>query len=114
MNTAIYFGISAAAGLIGWLTIFATIIWPKMKDQPRIQKLKTFNGDFFLPLLRDNVFDYRPRNTQVACRVRGSGGVWRPYRPGPCVYRLYRAPAVQDRKAAPVSNMDLQYRLQST
>jgi hypothetical protein len=29
MNTAIYFGISAAAGLIGWLTIFATIIWPR-------------------------------------------------------------------------------------
>jgi hypothetical protein len=37
----IYFGGSAAAGIIGWATIFATIIWPKMKQQPRVQQLKT-------------------------------------------------------------------------
>ena len=36
----IYFGGSAAAGIIGWGTIFATIIWPKMKQQPRVQQLK--------------------------------------------------------------------------
>ena len=47
MNTTIYFGIGAAAGLIGWLTIFATIIWPKMKDQPKIQKLKTLTAISF-------------------------------------------------------------------
>ena len=37
----IYFGGSAALGIIGWATIFATIIWPKMKRQPRVQQLKT-------------------------------------------------------------------------
>src|SRR6266542_544997 len=47
MNTIIYFGIGVAAGLIGWLTIFATIIWPKMKDQPRIQQLKTLTAIHF-------------------------------------------------------------------
>jgi hypothetical protein len=47
MNTIIYFGIGVAAGLIGWLTIFATIIWPKMKDQPRIRQLKTLTAIHF-------------------------------------------------------------------
>jgi hypothetical protein len=44
---AIYFGGSVAAGLIGWVTIFATIIWPKMKQQPRLQQLKTLTAIHF-------------------------------------------------------------------
>jgi hypothetical protein len=40
----IYFGGSAAAGIIGWATIFATIIWPKMQPQPRVQQLKTLTA----------------------------------------------------------------------
>jgi hypothetical protein len=44
----IYFGGSAAAGIVGWATIFATIIWPKMKRQPRVQQLKTLTAiNFF-------------------------------------------------------------------
>jgi hypothetical protein len=43
----IYFGGSAAAGIIGWGTIFATIIWPKMKQQPRVQQLKTLTAIHF-------------------------------------------------------------------
>ena len=44
----IYFGGSAAAGIIGWATIFATIIWPKMKQQPRLQQLKILTAiNFF-------------------------------------------------------------------
>jgi len=43
----IYFGFSAAAGIVGWATIFATIIWPKMKQQPRVQQLKTLTAIHF-------------------------------------------------------------------
>jgi hypothetical protein len=43
----IYFGGSAALGIIGWATIFATIIWPKMKEQPRVQQLKTLTAIHF-------------------------------------------------------------------
>ena len=43
----IYFGGSAAAGIIGWGTIFATIIWPKMKQQPRVQQLKALTAISF-------------------------------------------------------------------
>ncbi len=43
----IYFGGSAALGIIGWATIFATIIWPKMKRQPRIQQLKILTSISF-------------------------------------------------------------------
>jgi len=43
----IYFGGSAAAGIIGWGTIFATIIWPKMKQQPRAQQLKSLTAIHF-------------------------------------------------------------------
>ena len=44
----IYFGGSAAAGIVGWATIFATIIWPKMKRQPRVQQLKVLTAiNFF-------------------------------------------------------------------
>jgi hypothetical protein len=44
----IYFGGSAAAGIIAWATIFATIVWPKMKQQPRLQQLKTLTAiNFF-------------------------------------------------------------------
>ena len=43
----IYFGGSAALGIIGWATIFATIIWPKMKRQPRVQQLKTLTAISF-------------------------------------------------------------------
>jgi len=48
MMDLIYFGGSAAAGIIGWATIFATIIWPKMKQQPKIQQLKILTAiNFF-------------------------------------------------------------------
>ena len=43
----IYFGGGAALGIIGWATIFATIIWPKMKQQPRVQQLKTLTAISF-------------------------------------------------------------------
>ena len=43
----IYFGGSAAAGIVGWGTIFAAIIWPKMKQQPRVQQLKTLTAFHF-------------------------------------------------------------------
>ena len=43
----IYFGGSAAAGIVAWATIFATLIWPKMKEQPRVQQLKTLTAIHF-------------------------------------------------------------------
>jgi hypothetical protein len=43
----IYFAGGAAAGIIGWATIFGTIIWPKMKRQPRVQQLKTLTAIHF-------------------------------------------------------------------
>jgi hypothetical protein len=47
METGIYFGGSAVAGIIGWATIFAAIIWPKMKQQPRVAQLKTLTAIHF-------------------------------------------------------------------
>jgi hypothetical protein len=44
---AIYFGGSAAAGIIGWATIFAAIIWPRLKQQPRVQQLKILTAIHF-------------------------------------------------------------------
>ena len=43
----IYFGGSAAAGIVGWATIFAAIVWPKLKQQPRVQQLKTLTAIHF-------------------------------------------------------------------
>ena len=43
----IYFGGSAPAGIIGWATIFATIIWPKLKQQPTVQQLKVLTAFHF-------------------------------------------------------------------
>ena len=43
----IYFGGSAAAGIVGWATIFATIIWPKMRRQPKVQQLKILTATNF-------------------------------------------------------------------
>ena len=44
----IYFGGSAVAGIIGWATIFATIIWPKMKQRPMVEQLKILTAiNFF-------------------------------------------------------------------
>jgi hypothetical protein len=43
----VYFAGSGVAGIIGWATIFATIIWPKMKQQPRVQQLKTLTAIHF-------------------------------------------------------------------
>jgi hypothetical protein len=47
MNTIVYFGMSVTLGLIAWFTIFATIIWPKMKSQPRIRQLKSLTAISF-------------------------------------------------------------------
>ena len=43
----VYFATSAAAGLIGWSTIFAAIIWPKMREQSRIKQLKSLTAIHF-------------------------------------------------------------------
>jgi hypothetical protein len=43
----IYFGGSAAAGIIGWATIFATITWPRMKQQARAEQLKILTSFHF-------------------------------------------------------------------
>ncbi len=43
----IYFAGGAVAGTIGWATIFATIIWPKLKQQPTVQRLKTLTAIHF-------------------------------------------------------------------
>ena len=43
----IYFAGSAVAGVIGWGTIFATIVWPKLSQQPRVQQLKTLTAIHF-------------------------------------------------------------------
>jgi hypothetical protein len=47
MNTIVYFGMSVALGLIAWFTIFAAIIWPKVKGQPKIQQLKSLTAISF-------------------------------------------------------------------
>jgi hypothetical protein len=47
MAAGIYLGGSVAAGIIAWVTIFATIIWPKMKQQPRVRQLKTLTAVHF-------------------------------------------------------------------
>lgn len=43
----VYFGGSAVVGVIGWLTIFTTIIWPKLKQQSRVKQLKTLTAFHF-------------------------------------------------------------------
>jgi hypothetical protein len=43
----VYFGGSAVAGVVAWATIFATLIWPKLKEQPRVQQLKTLTAIHF-------------------------------------------------------------------
>jgi hypothetical protein len=52
----IYFGGSAIAGLVGWATIFAAIVWPKMKQQPRVQRLKTLTAISFFRYFATAVF----------------------------------------------------------
>lgn len=38
--SGVYFGGSVALGIVGWLTVFAVLIWPRMKGQPRVEQLK--------------------------------------------------------------------------
>jgi hypothetical protein len=52
----VYFGGSVAAGIIGWVTIFATIIWPKMKQQPRVQQLKILTAIHFFRYFATSLF----------------------------------------------------------
>ena len=52
----IYFGGSAVAGVVGWATIFAALIWPKMKQQPRVQRLKTLAAISFFRYFATTVF----------------------------------------------------------
>jgi hypothetical protein len=52
----IYFGGSAVAGVVGWATIFAALIWPKMKQQPRVQRLKTLTAISFFRYFATTVF----------------------------------------------------------
>lgn len=52
----IYFGGSAAAGIVAWATIFATIIWPKMSQQPMVQQLKTLTAISFFRYFATTMF----------------------------------------------------------
>ena len=42
---------SAALGIIGWSVIFATLVWPKMKSQPRVWRLKLLTTIHFFRYL---------------------------------------------------------------
>jgi hypothetical protein len=44
---AVYFGGGAVLGIVGWLTIFATLVWPKLSRQPRVEQLKTLTAIHF-------------------------------------------------------------------
>jgi hypothetical protein len=52
----IYFGGSAAAGIVAWATIFATIIWPRMRQQPRALQLKTLTAISFFRYFATTMF----------------------------------------------------------
>jgi hypothetical protein len=41
---AVYFGGGAAAGIIGWLTVFGTVIWPRLSRQPKVEQLKALTA----------------------------------------------------------------------
>lgn len=43
----IYFALSAAAGLIGWFTIFSTIIWPRVQNRPKKYTLQVLTSIHF-------------------------------------------------------------------
>jgi hypothetical protein len=43
----LYFAMSAALGIIGWSVIFATLVWPKMKNQSRVWRLKLLTATHF-------------------------------------------------------------------
>jgi hypothetical protein len=47
MAAGIYLAGSVIAGIIGWATIFATIIWPKLERQSRVQQLKSLETIHF-------------------------------------------------------------------
>ena len=47
MMDLVYFATSAALGVIGWAVIFATVVWPKIKDQPRGWRLKLLTATHF-------------------------------------------------------------------
>jgi predicted neutral ceramidase superfamily lipid hydrolase len=52
----IYFGGGALAGIIGWMVIFATLIWPKMKQRTRVQQLKTLTAFHFFRYFATTLF----------------------------------------------------------
>jgi hypothetical protein len=52
----IYFAGSAAAGIVAWATIFATIIWPRMRQQPRVLQLKTLTAISFFRYFATTMF----------------------------------------------------------
>ena len=52
----IYFGGSAAAGIVAWATIFATIIWPRMRQQPRVLQLKILTAVSFFRYFATTMF----------------------------------------------------------
>ena len=52
----IYFGGSAAAGIVAWATIFATIIWPRMRQQPKVLQLKTLTAISFFRYFATTMF----------------------------------------------------------
>ncbi len=48
---AIYFGMSAAFGIIAWATIFNTFIWPKLQAKPQVEQLKLLTAPHFFRYL---------------------------------------------------------------
>jgi hypothetical protein len=47
MAAGIYFAGSVVAGIIGWATIFAAIIWPRLEQRPWVQQLKILEAVHF-------------------------------------------------------------------
>ena len=43
----VYFGGGALLGIVGWFTVFAALVWPKLGRQPRVEQLKTLTAIHF-------------------------------------------------------------------
>jgi hypothetical protein len=44
---AVYFGGGALLGIVGWLTVFAALIWPRLGRQPMTEQLKFLTAIHF-------------------------------------------------------------------
>ena len=43
----VYFAGGAVLGIVGWFTIFAGLVWPKLSRRPRVEQLKTLTAIHF-------------------------------------------------------------------